>query len=111
MYPNFNESEIENSEEYFFFILSNYPDKSEIIQLKALFFIFSFKVRTLIIRDQNISNLINKLQSSNVETLRKLGFSITALFGLSTARSLSGEGSVYKYLDYPVYKNSKIIII
>ena len=62
----------------------------------------------MIIRDQNISNLINKLQSSNVETLRKLGFSITALFGLSTARSLSGEGSVYKYLDYPVYKNSKI---
>ena len=108
LYPNFSESEIENSEEYFFFILSNYPDKSEIIQLKALFFIFSFKVRTLIIRDQNISNLINKLQSSNVETLRKLGFSITALFGLSTARSLSGEGSVYKYLDYPVYKNSKI---
>ena len=108
LYPNFSESEIENSEEYFIFILSNYPDKSEIIQLKALFFIFSFKVRTLIIRDQNISNLINKLQSSNVETLRKLGFSITALFGLSTARSLSGEGSVYKYLDYPVYKNSKI---
>ena len=108
LYPNFNESEVENSEEYFFFILSNYPDKSEIVQLKALFFIFSFKVRTLIIRDQNISNLINKLQSSNVETLRKLGFSITALFGLSTARSLSGEGSVYKYLDYPVYKNSKI---
>ena len=108
LYPNFNESEVENSEEYFFFILSNYPDKSEIIQLKALFFIFSFKVRTLIIRDQNISNLINKLQSSNVETLRKLGFSITALFGLSTARSISGEGSVYKYLDYPVYKNSKI---
>ena len=108
LYPNFNESEIENSEEYFFFILSNYPDKSEIIQLKALFFIFSFKVRTLLIRDQNIANLINKLQSSNVETLRKLGFSITALFGLSTARSLSGEGSVYKYLDYPVYKNSKI---
>ena len=108
LYPNFNESEIENSEDYFFFILSNYPDKSEIIQLKALFFIFSFKVRTLLIRDQNIANLINKLQSSNVETLRKLGFSITALFGLSTARSLSGEGSVYKYLDYPVYKNSKI---
>ena len=108
LYPNFSESEIENSEEYFFFILSNYPDKSEIIQLKALFFIFSFKVRTLLIRDLNIANLINKLQSSNVETLRKLGFSITALFGLSTARSLSGEGSVYKYLDYPVYKNSKI---
>ena len=108
LYPNCSESEIENSEEYFFFILSNYPDKSEIIQLKALFFIFSFKVRTLLIRDQNIANLINKLQSSNVETLRKLGFSITALFGLSTARSLSGEGSVYKYLDYPVYKNSKI---
>ena len=108
LYPNFSESEIENSEEYFFFILSNYPDKSEIIQLKALFFIFSFKVRTLLIRDQNIANLINKLQSSNLETLRKLGFSITALFGLSTARSLSGEGSVYKYLDYPVYKNSKI---
>jgi choline dehydrogenase-like flavoprotein len=108
LYPNFNESEIENSEEYFFFILTNYPDKSEIIQLKALFFIFSFKVRTLIIKDQNIANLINKLQSSNVDVLRKLGFSITALFGLSTARSLRGEGSVYKYLDYPVYKNSKI---
>ena len=108
LYPNFSESEVENSEEYFFFILSNYPDKSEIIQLTVLFFIFSFKVRTLLIRDQNIANLINKLQSSNVETLRKLGFSITALFGLSTARSLSGEGSVYKYLDYPVYKNSKI---
>ena len=76
--------------------------------MKALFFIFSFKVRTLIIRDQNIANLISKLQSSNVEILRNLGFSITALFGLSTARSLSGEGSVYKYLDYPVYKNSKI---
>ena len=108
LYPNFKESEIENSEEYFFFILSNYPDKSEIVQLKALFFIFSLKVRTLIIRDQNIANLISKLQSSNVEILRNLGFSITALFGLSTARSLSGEGSVYKYLDYPVYKNSKI---
>ena len=76
--------------------------------MKALFFIFSFKVRTLLIRDQNIANLISKLQSSNVEILRNLGFSITALFGLSTARSLSGEGSVYKYLDYPVYKNSKI---
>ena len=55
LYPNFKESEIENSEEYFFFILSNYPDKSEIVQLKVLFFIFSFKVRTLIIRDQNIA--------------------------------------------------------
>ena len=51
---------------------------------------------------------MNKLQSSNVEIFRKLGFSMTALFGLSTVRSLSGEGSVYKYLDYPIYKNSKI---
>ena len=59
-------------------------------------------------RDKNIPNFMNKLQSSNIEIFRKLGFSMTALFGLSTVRSLSGEGSVYKYLDYPIYKNSKI---
>ena len=35
LYPNFDENETQNSEEYFNFILKNYPDKSEIIQLKA----------------------------------------------------------------------------
>ena len=33
---------------------------------------------------------------------------MTALFGLSTARSLDGEGSVYKHFDYPIYNNAKI---
>ena len=32
----------------------------------------------------------------------------TALFGLSTARSLNGEGSVYKHFDYPIHSNAKI---
>ena len=29
LYPNFDDAERENAEEYFFFILKNYPDKSE----------------------------------------------------------------------------------
>ena len=41
LYPNFDENETQNSEEYFNFILKNYPDKSEVIQLKAFFVIFS----------------------------------------------------------------------
>ena len=108
LYPHFDKDEIENSEEYFLFILKNYPDKSEIKQLKAFFYIFSLGVRKIFLKDKDIPNFMNKLQSSNVEIFRKLGFSMTALFGLSTVRSLSGEGSVYKYLDYPIYKNSKI---
>ena len=108
LYPHFDKDEIENSEEYFLFILKNYPDKSEIKQLKAFFYIFSLGIRKIFLKDKNIPNFKNKLQSSNVEIFRKLGFSMTALFGLSTVRSLSGEGSVYKYLDYPIYKNSKI---
>ncbi len=32
LYPNFDDAERENAEEYFFFILKNYPDKSEINQ-------------------------------------------------------------------------------
>ena len=108
LYPHFDKDEIENSEEYFLFILKNYPDKSEIKQLKAFFYIFSLGTRKIFLKDKNIPNFMNKLQSSNVEIFRKLGFSMTALFGLSTVRSLSGEGSVYKYLDYPIYKNSKI---
>ena len=108
LYPHFDKDEIENSEEYFLFILKNYPDKSEIKQLKAFFYIFSLGIRKIFLKDKNIPNFMNKLQSSNVEIFRKLGFSMTALFGLSTVRSLSGEGSVYKYLDYPIYKNSKI---
>ena len=108
LYPHFDKDEIENSEEYFLFILKNYPDKSEIKQLKAFFYIFSLGIRKIYLKDKNIPNFMNKLQSSNIEIFRKLGFSMTALFGLSTVRSLSGEGSVYKYLDYPIYKNSKI---
>ena len=108
LYPHFDVDEIENSEEYFLFILKNYPDKSEIKQLKAFFYIFSLGIRKIFLKDKNIPNFMNKLQSSNIEIFRKLGFSMTALFGLSTVRSLSGEGSVYKYLDYPIYKNSKI---
>ena len=44
----------------------------------------------------------------NISIFRKLGSGITALFGLSTARSLNGEGSVYKYFDYPIHRNAKI---
>ena len=108
LYPNFNLDETENSEEYFNFIIKNYPDKSEISQLKGFFFIFSFNIRKLFIKDKNIPQFINKLQSSNISLFRKLGSSITALFGLSTVRSVNGEGSVYKYFDYPIYKNGQI---
>ncbi len=108
LYPNFDENETQNSEEYFNFILKNYPDKSEIIQLKAFFVIFSLGLRKLFIKDKNIPKYINNLQSSNISIFRKLGSGITALFGLSTARSLNGEGSVYKHFDYPIYKNAKV---
>jgi len=108
LYPNFDENETQNSEEYFNFILKNYPDKSELIQLKAFFIIFSFGLRKLFIKDKNISEYVNNLQSSNISLFRKLGSGMTALFGLSTARSLNGEGSVYKHFDYPIYNNAKI---
>ena len=108
LYPNFDENETQNSEEYFNFILKNYPDKSEVIQLKAFFIIFSFGLRKLFIKDKNISEYVNNLQSSNISLFRKLGSGMTALFGLSTARSLNGEGSIYKHFNYPFYKNAKI---
>ena len=108
LYPNFDENETQNSEEYFNFILKNYPDKSEVMQLKAFFVIFSFGLRKLFIKDKNIPKYINNLQSSNISLFRKLGSGMTALFGLSTARSLNGEGSVYKHFDYPIYNNAKI---
>ena len=108
LYPNFDENETQNSEEYFNFILKNYPDKSEVTQLKAFFVIFSFGLRKLFIKDKNIPKYINNLQSSNISIFRKLGSGMTALFGLSTARSLNGEGSVYKHFDYPIYKNAKV---
>jgi len=108
LYPNFDENETQNSEEYFNFILKSYPDKSEIIQLKAFFVIFSLGLRKLFIKDKNIPKFINNLQSSNISIFRKLGSGMTALFGLSIARSLNGEGSVYKYFDYPIYNNAKI---
>ena len=108
LYPNFDQEEIKNSKKYFDFIIENFPDRSEIIQLKGFFFIFSFGLRKLFIKDSNIPEFVKNLQSSNLSILRKLGSGITALFGLSTARSLDGEGSVYKYLDYPIYKNTTI---
>ena len=108
LYPNFDENETQNSEEYFNFILKNYPDKSEVTQLKAFFVIFSFGLRKLFIKDKNIPKYINNLQSSNISIFRKLGSGMTALFGLSTARSLNGESSVYKHFDYPIYNNAKI---
>ena len=108
LYPLFNKDEIENSKEYFFFILKNYPDKSEIIQLKVFLYIFSLGIRKLFLKDKKIPKFLKNLQTTNITVFRKLGFSITALFGLSAVRSLNGEGSVYKYLDYPIYKNSSI---
>ncbi len=108
LYPNFDQNEAKNSEEYFNFIIENYPDKSEINQLKGFFLIFSLGIRKLFVKDKNIPQYINNLQSSNISLFRKLGSGITALFGLSTARSLNGEGSVYKHFDYPIYKNGKI---
>ena len=108
LYPNFDQNEAKNSEDYFNFIIKNYPDKSEINQLKGFFLIFSLGIRKLFVKDKNIPQYINNLQSSNISLFRKLGSGITALFGLSTARSLNGEGSVYKHFDYPIYKNGKI---
>ena len=92
LYPNFDQEEIKNSKKYFDFIIENFPDRSEIIQLKGFFFIFSFGLRKLFIKDSNITEFVKNLQSSNLSILRKLGSGITALFGLSTARSLDGEG-------------------
>ena len=37
LYPNFNEDEVKNSEKYFNFIIKNFPDRSEIIQLRIFF--------------------------------------------------------------------------
>ena len=108
LYPDFNEEETKNSEKYFNFILENFPDRSEIALLKVVFFIFSFEARKIFIKDSSIPKFVRNLQNSNLSLLRKLGSGITALFGLSTARSLDGEGSVYKHLDYPIYKNTKI---
>ena len=90
LYPNFDQNEAKNSEEYFNFIIKNYPDKSEINQLKGFFLIFSLGIRKLFVKDKNIPQYINNLQSSNISLFRKLGSGITALFGLSTARSLNG---------------------
>ena len=108
LYPNFHDDEINNSEKYFDFIIKNFPDRSEIIQLRFFFYLFSFGLRKVFIKDSKIPEFIKNLQKSNISIFRKLGSGITALFGLSTARSLDGEGSVYKYLDYPIYKNAKI---
>ena len=108
LYPNLENKEIENSELYFNFILKNYPDKSDVQQLKLFFFTFSLGLRKIFISDSSIPKFINNLQSSNISLLRKLGSGIIALFGLSIARSINGEGSIYKYFEYPVYKNSKI---
>ena len=73
LYPNFNEDETKNSEKYFNFILANFPDRSEIILLKAVLFIFSFGIRKIFIKDKNIPKFVKNLQSSNLSLIRKLG--------------------------------------
>ena len=108
LYPNFDDAERENAEEYFFFILKNYPDKSEINQLKLFFFTFSLGVRKLLIKDKNIPSLVNNLQNSSLTLLRQLGTSISTLFGICNARSLTGEGNLYKHFEYPIHKNNNI---
>jgi choline dehydrogenase-like flavoprotein len=108
LYPSFGNTEVKNSEEYFFFILKNYPDKYEITQLKFFLIIFSLKIRKIFIQDKNISQYIKKLQESHIVLMRKLGSSITSLFGLSTTRSLKGVGTVSNYFDYPTHKNNHI---
>ena len=60
LYPNFNEEETKNSEKYFNFILANFPDRSEIILLKIVFFIFSFGIRRVFIKDKNIPKFVKK---------------------------------------------------
>src|SRR6056300_784728 len=107
-YPNFNEADIKDSEEYFMFILKNYPDKSEINQLKLFLVLFSFGIRKVFLKNNMIALFLTKLQKSRFVLNRKLGVSITALFGLSTARSLNGSSAIYNYFDYPKYKNNKI---
>ena len=108
LYPNFDDAERENAEEYFFFILKNYPDKSEINQLKLFFITFSFGIRKLFIKDKNIPSFVNNLQNSSLMLLRQLGTSISTLFGICNARSLTGEGNLYKHFEYPIHKNNNI---
>jgi len=108
LYPNFNAEETKNAEEYFFFILKNYPDKTEIAQLRLFLILFSFEIRKIFIKDLRIATYLKRLQKSNLMLNRKLGVSITALFGLSTARSLTGSSAVYNYFNYPKYKNNTI---
>jgi long-chain-alcohol oxidase len=108
LYPNFNQADIKDSEEYFMFILKNYPDKSEINQLKLFLVLFSFGVRKVFLKNNMIALFLTKLQKSRFVLNRKLGVSITALFGLSSARSLNGSSALYNYFDYPKYKNNKI---
>ena len=107
-FPNFDENEIENSENYFNFIMEKYPDRSEIFQLKIFLVMFSINLRKIFLKNSDIHSFFQKLQQSNLTQLRKLGTGITSLLGLSTARSISGEGSVYKYFDYPIHKNTNI---
>ena len=108
LYPNFNQADIKDSEEYFMFILKNYPDKSEINQLKLFLVLFSFSVRKVFLKNNMIALFLTKLQKSRFVLNRKLGVSVTALFGLSSARSLNGSSALYNYFDYPKYKNNKI---
>ena len=107
-YPNFDENEIENSESYFNFIMEKYPDRSEIFQLKIFLVMFSINLRKIFLKNSDIHSFFQKLQQSNLTQLRKLGTGITSLLGLSTARSIDGEGAVYKYFDYPIHKNTNI---
>ena len=58
LYPDFNEEETKNSEKYFNFILENFPDRSEIVLLKVVFFIFSFEARKIFIKDSSIPKFV-----------------------------------------------------
>ena len=51
LYTNFNEDEVKNSEKYFNFIIQNFPDRSEIIQLRVFFYLLSFGIRNIFIKD------------------------------------------------------------
>ena len=61
-FPNFDENEIENSENYFNFIMEKYPDRSEIFQLKIFLVMFSINLRKIFLKNSDIHSFFQKLQ-------------------------------------------------
>ena len=104
-YPNLDENECNKALDYFLFTLKKFPDKSNILQLKLFLYIFSFRLRALFIKNNNIKNFFSYLQKSNVLILRKLGVYMFVLMGHCISRSLDGEGIIYNKLSYPKYNN------